>query len=223
MFSNLALIYECKAVFCAVTTKKGILKRGGGWHGCTSWCDVMCFRPFCRIFNFPNHYFAAPLTIFALDPPFMWWLVVMFPSIRAMALFSFNLMGKIRIDPDLALVWYLAAWYAVGPENLKGWFVLRNSSFKCKHAKLNFFVLTWPPHAWCDQCKGYIRCAMSIVRPILLYRCSFWWNPMMAPQEITRNAPGCSFKMPPPSSYCARWGGQMINQVNISWCYSQID
>ena len=28
MFSNLALIYECKAVFCAVTTKKGILKRG---------------------------------------------------------------------------------------------------------------------------------------------------------------------------------------------------
>ena len=45
-------------------------------------------------------------------------------------------------------------------------------------------MLTWPPHAWCDQCKGYIRCAMSIVRPILLYRCSFWWNPMMAPQEI---------------------------------------
>ena len=104
----------------------------------------MCFRPFCRIFNFPNHYFAAPLTIFALDPPFMWWLVVMFPSIRAMALFSFNLMGKIRIDPDLALVWYLAAWYAVGPENLKGWFVLRNSSFQCKHAKLNF--LCWHDH-----------------------------------------------------------------------------
>ena len=101
MFSNLALIYECKAVFCAVTTKKGILKRGGGWHGCTSWCDVMCFRPFCRIFNFPNHYFAAPLTIFALDPPFMWWLVVMFPSIRAMALFSFNLMGK----SGLTLIW----------------------------------------------------------------------------------------------------------------------
>ena len=156
----------------------------------------MCFRPFCRIFNFPNHYFAAPLTIFALDPPFMWWLVVMFPSIRAMALFSFNLMGKIRIDPDLALVWYLAAWYAVGPENLKGWFVLRNSSFQSKHAKLNF--LCWHDHHTHDVISAkVIRCAMSIVRPILLYRCSFWWNPMMAPQEITRNAPGCSFKMPP--------------------------
>ena len=66
----------------------------------------MCFRPFCRIFNFPNHYFAAPLTIFALDPPRGLHVVagghVSINQGHGSFLIQFN--GKIRIDPDLALV-----------------------------------------------------------------------------------------------------------------------